>query len=615
MPKFTWEGIRNQPQEMKKLIGMIERIDQTISTEFDPRLKNLANQLRSLQMNPEQENAKQLFESGMEMLGDRLGYVKHAPLDAFPATQSRRVDERIKQLNKPEEEIEDKDLEGLPTLYDDLQKIEGYQEFEDQLDLVEAKSAGYVAEHFRSYVYDVETGSLESFSAPQIYADLAVLHDKVKNAKDWKKVEVDPEDIKLGAEKLVSELQESGGLAFMDDLTNEQMTQLAVGAKNGAEISNLLYRSVIKGAPKHLVNRQKSAVPPKGDIFPAPYVKGKTNKTREEWDKKEQDRSSQKAAQLMADIIVCREVSKLKPEAGKTYGDVGKVSKKARDTVMRYAPSIVAAMPRKDLSQIILMDTDGTALEGTIRRYVATLDKIPEDLPDYLHPSAKDRIEVLQHRIKKEKDAAKQRQLAAEIIANRELAGAKRGGEGLENRPDPAAVAARTAVLTAEMSRLRERDPKAVSKVVAQATSGHGGKMAELYHTAVQPTREAAKKVTYLDYINQLNLEEPTNADVARLIAATSLYINQKDARVEADLKKIDQITEETLKDPAFRELMKDPNTIQHAKMGLGIPILEQMGAKREKLGADNQKQNNMEEPQNNKIEKNGAGIGGPGRD
>jgi len=627
MPKFTWESIQGQPQKLAKLIGTIEQIDQIISTDCDPRLKDLVSQLRSLQQNPEQAGAKQLFESGMEMLGDRLGYVKNTSIGNFPMKQEKLLEKKAQQLNKPVEELTN---EELPTLYEELVKIDGYQALEDQLDLVEPNTAGFVAESIRGYVYDTAVeGDLTYPGASGQWALYAGLYETVKGEKDWKRVKVSKEELtsfdkKSGrtvgaAAELEDELMNRSGLLLFDKLTNEQRVAMLRNGKNGAEISKFLYRSYIEGAKVDGIRTIQKRAAGNGTLLPEPYqprggmTREQIQKAREKHDASEKEKTARYAAEIISDIIACRAVMKLEPEEGKTFWDAGKVGKQAHDFMMQHAPAIVKAIPRKSLKELILKDTDGAALAGTVRKYVATLDKIPGDLPIDLRPSAKDRIEILQYKIKKEKDEAKKRQLAAEIIANREVAGARRGGAGLENYPDPAAVAARTAALAAEMDRAYANDPKSVNKLVAQATSGHGGKMTEAYNTAAKPQREAAKNATYRSYIDALNLENPTEKDVARLVAATSLYISEENgAQAAADPQKIEKIAEAAAKNPAFQKLMKDPNTIKHAKMGLGLPLLEQMGAKQNEIKEENQKQGVMEGRGSKTSEKKEPKMSGP---
>ena len=71
---FTWKYLQSRPREMDKLIRLIETFDAFTSSETDPRLKNFVEQLVQLRDAPEQVNAEHIFNSGMEMLGDRMGY-------------------------------------------------------------------------------------------------------------------------------------------------------------------------------------------------------------------------------------------------------------------------------------------------------------------------------------------------------------------------------------------------------------------------------------------------------------------------------------------------------------------------------------------------------------
>ena len=57
-------------------------------------------------------------------------------------------------------------------------------------------------------------------------------------------------------------------------------------------------------------------------------------------------------------------------------------------------------------------------------------------------------------------------------------------------------------------------------------------------------------------------------------------------------------------KQPAFQELMKDPATLQNAKMGLGVPIFEQLREKQAQFEPQQQPQAQPAEPQKQEPEK-----------
>lgn len=244
-----------------------------------------------------------------------------------------------------------------------------------------------------------------------------------------------------------------------------------------------------------------------------------------------------------------------------------------------------------------------------MEKTVELLAKDPKKLLDAIAPPAKSRIEVLQSQIKKERDPEKKMLLAAEIMANREVAGAQLGGKGLENRPDPDQVKKRTAELAAEMKKAREINPEAVDKALARATSGHGGKMLEAY--------KAAKPMTYLDYMNNLNLDAPTEKKVSQLAAATMLFITDKvDAKAFAQPERIEKLADKIAKSSAFKKLMEDPETLLNAEMGFGLRITERLRQEQAVVDAERKKaqekaalqaQQKAEKQQEPKVEAEGG--------
>ena len=116
---FTWKYLQSRPKEMDKLIKLIENFDAYTSSETDPRLKNFVERLVQLRDAPEQVNAEKIFNNGMEMLGDRMGYYRGKSKDA-------EVTENI------------------------LKSLNGYEDLMETLDIPEPGTGAYVAESMRS---------------------------------------------------------------------------------------------------------------------------------------------------------------------------------------------------------------------------------------------------------------------------------------------------------------------------------------------------------------------------------------------------------------------------------------------------------------------------------
>ena len=86
---YSWENLQNKPEEMDQFIGLIEGIDGFISSKVDNRLKDFAGQLLVMKNNPTLPDAQEIFDRGIEMLGDRLGYYNEAYKDEYSEKLSR----------------------------------------------------------------------------------------------------------------------------------------------------------------------------------------------------------------------------------------------------------------------------------------------------------------------------------------------------------------------------------------------------------------------------------------------------------------------------------------------------------------------------------------------
>ena len=437
---------------------------------------------------------------------------------------------------------------GSPEMFQKMKKsIPGADRFLEQIGMPERGTAGYVFDRSRDFLMYTALyhgkGQQRQMDgqAGQIHIATAyALREATKGAKDWRKVPVTDEYMDQRRVEIDHDLDGTGTLSDM-------LTQIDKGAGN-------LCSPVICAEPEDLtdtINERYCS-----EVLPG-AVKDVQQDYAKYLGKADVELNGNNVVEIAMPTMIKAGLAASDPKKYKTFQDLDKEERKYRQLYESFYQKI----PDEDLSE--LLAGDPAQLLGAVQEYA---------------PPAKDRIEELQKALKTEKNMAKKLRITAEIMANRELAGVQRGGKGLENRPDPAAVAERTEELAAEMAKVYKKDPKTMNNLVAQATSGHGGKMMEAYEKVAQPTREAAKPITYLDYINKLDLEKPTYMDVAKLVAATAMYIDETEGvRAVTSTERVNRIAAKINASSAFQKVMKNPQVLQNAKMGLGLPIVEQL--------------------------------------
>ena len=409
-------------------------------------------------------NAEKIFNNGMEMLGDRMGYYyKEA---------------------KPEDAKATEDI---------LKGLDGYVDLMDSLDLPEPGTGAFVAESMRSRVYEEFGGDLMVPGAEQLFCDYAAFNDMVRGQPDWRRARIDQKQLKEREKDIGAELTATSNSDFMAELSNEDRIYMIMSGRDGAGLNSFLSRKYIEGAFGRLAEYRKSAREG-GPMFPEgpeqyqiayDMSPEELEKQRTKWVKKQIEDCNRYAAKKVASMLACRAVMQLTPEPDGTCWDAGVIGRNTYQMVYKYAPDMVASMPRKDLSRIMRRDEDGAALEAAFRKHIATLDEIPSDLPDELRPSAKERIEALQEKVRsKETTPSQKRKYALEIIATREAVGAQRGGAGLDATV-PANMRERTRKVKENMDKLFKGVENATENfdkyVVSGVTKGHGGKMVEAY--------------------------------------------------------------------------------------------------------------------------------------
>ena len=635
MAKYTWESIRKDATKRKELYAAIEALSQgldkmdlskiegtnayLIARERAPRVREILQRMQEL---PNEGEKNPDFEDCMANISDMLSKM---------------------EKRQPEE-------------YQTLTGIEGFQDLRESCDsMMPAKNTvGAVALDERTFIHGDEPKETISTFGARTLAGFLAMNELTEGVEDWRSVRVSEEEYYAKREDYYELLSIYGTTYFLTD-DKKFMKSLSAPGKvtSVAQKGYQLFYDSFQNARKEYPEQYRSDVQDddktikkmafshfmtlralEGEVKPDGSIKAvkdsmlkyeaafdeigmdfMASMPPEELDALLARDSSDKAVENAVRKFVANldkipeglpngvqpsikeriQALQQKPEAEK------KKALESGDAFNQIGLAFIASMPPEKLNRLLAGSSSDETVENEVRKFVANLDKIPEGLPEGVQPSAKERIEALQQKLKAEKDMATKMRLTAEIIATREMAGAQRGGKGLENRPDPVAVAARTVELAAEMSKVRESDPKAMDKVVAQATSGHGGKMMEAYNKAEKP-------VSYLDYINKLNLENPTSQDVAKLVAATGLLIVQEEgAQAIANPKQIDKIAAAIDNEPAFQNMMKDQQVIQNAKMGLGLPLMEQLNAKKkamEKKPGETEKKTGETEKKTGETEK-----------
>ena len=119
------------------------------------------------------------------------------------------------------------------------------------------------------------------------------------------------------------------------------------------------------------------------------------------------------------------------------------------------------------------------AFEQTMYKKALQMDQLPRDLPQNRWPTAKDRIEALQDKIRTTDDPEKKREYTLQIIAARQTVHAQRQGLYLDQRLDPEKYA-RQIELVKESVALTPQDQ--LDDLTAKALDGHGGQMVESFN-------------------------------------------------------------------------------------------------------------------------------------
>lgn len=431
-----------------------------------------------------------------------------------------------------------KDKNG-PTVFERIKTIPGADVFLEVIDMPERNTAGYCFDLYSdNQVYGggykgYNTKETAGITDNQIIAGTFALMEMSGGGENWR-------DVKINREKLEGV---TADYVLMLDSTSGMINDMVKAPQEGA--ANIAF-SLFSADPK--------AITGKFDEVYFSTIAPQNLEGMKDFFKRNPD--ANKNPEPYLPTVIQSALATDKPSRFNSYMDVVRQERKYRPVYEKF-------------------------MEEQPEKAIELLKTKPEKLLDEIAPRAKTRIEELQRRIKKERDPDKKLRLAAEIIANRQLADVRRGGDGLENRPDPVQVEQRAKDLAEDMLQMSFNDPEATDELIAQATHGHGGKMMEAYEK---------QRYTYLDYINNLNLENPEKEDVAALAAATMLFVRQNHgAQAIAYRNEIDDLAVQIGRSPAFEKLMQDPATLQNAKVGFGLRITEQLRKITAELEAEKQ--------------------------
>ena len=182
------------------------------------------------------------------------------------------------------------------------------------------------------------------------------------------------------------------------------------------------------------------------------------------------------------------------------------------------------------------LDGHGGKMTETYRKYALKLDKLPDTLQGERLPTAKERIEALQEKLKPiiKGEARPTREdtanLVAQILAAREQVNAQRGGAGLKSSlTNCATLNARADALTRQLSLLPDQSLKSL---IVLAGRGHGGEMKELFE---QPETQTLIRAAEQRMAEKQRLQSGDfAATLDRQIAAINNYYSPTPKRTES---------------------------------------------------------------------------------
>lgn len=558
MAKYTYQQLKGDKWEKRKLLDALKAVKELDYVNDlkdamgEDRTKPLLEQIAAMEdaLNDETKDRSADFDAAMQGLGKAFLSVRH-----------------------------------LTSAYEKMRgDVYELDEITESLGLAKYDTAGYIAErqnHMFSTYYKKpkDAVGLESITPLQTYL---ALHELTKDEQNWKDRMLPADGFNENYTQPLSDRCQDfsekhfgtpdyylGELADGDDLfyaiKNEQ--------GNGASVDRWLGEQTVR-----LFSRYAQEVS----------------------DRVEREGLSADPAQRVNDLtaqLMASRMRKLPPEKTVGFAELEQSAMETRWQCEQDARLLTGMVSEK--GQKTLIGGDLETLEKVARRCAVGQLVLPRQMEPA--PSAKERIEALQWRIKAGhfQTPADKRLCVAAIMAAREQVGAKRGSifGGADKALDKKLSLGQSGneLGVAEQSdwnKLMDLPDKTIDKLFELAADGHGGKMLEQANKELQ----TPQKESYASYIDRTcDVSELEPEDVAKLVTATMLYMNEKNgAQAQANHVEIQRRAEELMKEPAFDALMKDPHTLENARMGLGVPLVEKIAAKQAELEA----QKNQPAPQ-----------------
>ena len=187
-------------------------------------------------------------------------------------------------------------------------------------------------------------------------------------------------------------------------------------------------------------------------------------------------------------------------------------------------------------------------------------DVLPENLPDDHIPTAKQRIKSMQDKLKHSESVVEKRRCLAQIIAARQMTGAKRGSflggadERLNNKLNPEELAQIVDDVDDYLSRMPEN---VLNQLIRKAGDGHGGAMMEEYQR--QNTYENQFKWIQETFANaDPEAVKPVLAKATSICTKTILL--KEDRNTTIDEKEIRARTNNAKENPAYAVFVSNPD-------------------------------------------------------
>ena len=522
MPRFSWDTVQKEPQELDSLIKFIRdasaiqgyRFD---ASEPDPSMKYIADQLEELRRGG-MTGGQEQYERYMRTLSyqlSRIQDVRYRAKKGKDEEKNQRIEKRYQEDKKKAEAVA-----GL----------DGYRDVLEVAPLPEPDTLEYYVQNVNvSLNESIGRGDkLEPMAAHRLAACYVAAHELAPDEKDWRSVRID----EVGFEKRAEDIDAIFSNVVVPqeeiDEVEEKITPLLVRAKNGEELDRAMYRWCVAGAREgnnYSLRRDVLAHNPKDEV----------------------------TAEHITRALTEQAVARLNPDSGGRFRDAVSVANQAEVFCGQTMEGFVQSLPQDKLRGLFKKDDRGAALNSAVGRYFAKMDRFPDGMEQFLAPTAKNYIEVTQKKLEATKDPEKRMLYVAQIIAARETVGTKRGGdEKLLRQLDPVRFQNKTDSVRDQLSRLPQ---KTIDKLCKQATSGHGGEMLETYK----------KENTFARQMEgvKADFRRPDGPHMDMATAWVICQIAGQMPNAPVDEAKVEKTAQTMRRDEAFRSLAADPRTAE----------------------------------------------------